>query len=180
LTFDDVVSAWAGIRPLVASWGGGDPARASREHEISVGPRGVVSVTGGKLTTYRVMAEQVVDVVEKSLGRAASPSTTRTRPIPGAGGHAAAVPATGRVLVAGLPYTQGDVERAVMLEFACTIADVLVRRTKLAFETRDHGWSVAPAVGATLARLLGWTDARLLAAIEEYRSEVARLFTVDG
>jgi glycerol-3-phosphate dehydrogenase len=179
LTFDDVVSAWAGIRPLVASWGGGDPARASREHEISVGPRGIVTVTGGKLTTYRAVGEQVVDLVAKSLGRATSQSATRSRALPGAGGHAAAIPSATAPLVAGLPYTLDDVERAATLEFACTIADVLMRRTKVAFETRDHGWSVAPVVGSSLARLLGWSDARLLAQIEEYRSEVARLFSID-
>jgi glycerol-3-phosphate dehydrogenase len=60
LTRDDVISAWAGIRPLAASESG-DPVAASREHVVSVTPAGVVTITGGKLTTYRVMAEQVVD-----------------------------------------------------------------------------------------------------------------------
>ena len=57
---DDVISAWAGIRPLAAS-DTGDPVSASREHMIGVSPAGVVTITGGKLTTFRIMAEQTVD-----------------------------------------------------------------------------------------------------------------------
>jgi glycerol-3-phosphate dehydrogenase len=60
LVRDDVVSAWAGIRPLAAS-DDDDPGSASREHTITVTPAGVVTITGGKLTTFRIMAAQTVD-----------------------------------------------------------------------------------------------------------------------
>jgi len=60
LTRDDVVSAWAGIRPLAAT-DENDPGSASREHAITVSPAGVVTITGGKLTTFRIMAQQTVD-----------------------------------------------------------------------------------------------------------------------
>ena len=63
LTEDDVVSNWAGVRPLVANTNKGDPSSASREHSIVTTAAGVVTITGGKLTTYRAMAEQCVDVV---------------------------------------------------------------------------------------------------------------------
>ena len=66
---DDVISAWAGIRPLAAS-DTGDPVSASREHVIGVTPAGVVTITGGKLTTFRIMAEQTVD---KALSAARLP-----------------------------------------------------------------------------------------------------------
>ena len=61
------------------------------------------------------------------------------------------------MLVTGLPYTTTDVSDAADHEFACTIADVLVRRTHLAFETRDHGAAVAPRVARNfgLAARLG-------------------------
>ncbi|MDE3217231.1 MAG: glycerol-3-phosphate dehydrogenase/oxidase, partial [Gemmatimonadota bacterium] len=57
----DVVSAWAGIRPLVAT-SAGHPSAASREHAIETTAAGVIAITGGKLTTYRIMARQVVDL----------------------------------------------------------------------------------------------------------------------
>ncbi len=58
----DVVAAWAGIRPLAAQLSSGDVGSASREHAIVRGPAGVIHVTGGKLTTYRAMAEEVVNL----------------------------------------------------------------------------------------------------------------------
>jgi glycerol-3-phosphate dehydrogenase len=77
LTRSDVVTAWAGLRPLAVAAGGGSSASAaSREHAISeVEPR-LVRVTGGKLTTYRSMASQVVDAVQRSLGSAPTKSRT--------------------------------------------------------------------------------------------------------
>ena len=180
LTEDDVVCAWAGIRPLIASGNDGDPAGASREHAITVGARGVIAVTGGKLTTYRSMAEETVDRVETQLGRPRTPSATSTRPLPGSFTRLSDGSSRSEPLAAGLPYTTDDVVAAADHEFACTIADVLVRRTHLAFETRDHGMSVAPRVAAILAQRLGWPAAELARALEDYREEVARLFTIDS
>jgi glycerol-3-phosphate dehydrogenase len=176
---DDVVCAWAGIRPLIASGNAGDPASASREHQIAVGPRGVIAVTGGKLTTYRSMAAEVVDVAERRLGRPVTASPTARRPLPGERTPTPDAAAHAR-LVEGLPYTADDVVAAARDEFACAIADVLVRRTHLAFETRDHGVSVAPQVARLLAPFLGWTDADIARAVADYRAEVARLFTIEA
>ena len=83
LTTDDVVSAWAGIRPLVAASFTRDASSASREHRIDRSRSGVVSVSGGKLTTYRAMAAEVVDVVERELGRAPAHAPTDRTPLPG-------------------------------------------------------------------------------------------------
>ena len=83
LTMRDVVAAWAGIRPLIAAGFTRDPASASREHRIDQSASGVISVSGGKLTTYRAMSAQVVDVVEKTLGRPPSRSNTDRRTLPG-------------------------------------------------------------------------------------------------
>ena len=58
----DVIAAWSGIRPLARQRAPDDVGSASREHTIARGPKGVVHVTGGKLTTYREMASQVVDL----------------------------------------------------------------------------------------------------------------------
>ena len=79
-----VVAAWAGIRPLAAGLAAVDAGSASREHAITVGTSGVLHVTGGKLTTYRTMAEEVVDHVVDAVGR---PLVQRCRtarlPLPG-------------------------------------------------------------------------------------------------
>lgn len=80
----DVIAAWAGIRPLAASLVGADTLSASREHAVVTGPGGILHVTGGKLTTYREMAEQIVDQVIAALGRPARrPCLTARRPLPG-------------------------------------------------------------------------------------------------
>lgn len=68
LTERDVVGSWAGLRPLVAPPPGVSESNTSREHEISEGPSGMLTISGGKLTTSRVMAKQLVDRVEKALG----------------------------------------------------------------------------------------------------------------
>lgn len=84
LTRSDVVSAWAGLRPLAVAAGGGSSASAaSREHAISEVEPGLVRVTGGKLTTYRSMASQVVDAVQRSLGGAPTKSLTAHEPLVG-------------------------------------------------------------------------------------------------
>jgi glycerol-3-phosphate dehydrogenase len=101
LTETDVLSAWAGLRPLVASASAGQPSDASREHELVRAPSGLLSITGGKLTTYRAMASDVVDHVVQSLRTPTRPSVTATRRLPGgdigsvAGEEAAATAAIG-------------------------------------------------------------------------------------
>ena len=150
LSSPDVVTAWAGIRPLIASGNAGNPAQASREDEIVTGPGGVISVSGGKLTTYRAMAEHIVNVIQKHLGLAVTPSQTSVRP---------------------LAAPQND--------FACKVADVLVRRSKIAFNSRDHGLAEAPRVAADLAVLHGWNANDIVRAREDYRAEIARLFTIE-
>jgi len=83
LSRNDVVSAWAGIRPLIAATPGTAPSDQSREHAIVEGPGGVVGVSGGKLTTYRAMAEEIVDVVVKRLGGDYEPCSTARATLPG-------------------------------------------------------------------------------------------------
>jgi glycerol-3-phosphate dehydrogenase len=220
LTHDDVVSAWAGIRPLAANLAGDGTANAaSREHAVSVRADGLVSVTGGKLTTYRSMAEdvlqhaltQLVDGRRHHIARRES----RTTPLPGGdivSRHGTAHDAqlatndaaiaerlslaygsrwrnvwsyaqrnhalAGR-LVQDLPYCIAEVPHAVEREMACTLSDVLVRRTHIAFETRDHGRAVARRIAPLMAVLLAWNDDERDAQLVAYDQDVARLFTIE-
>lgn len=223
LSHDDVVSAWAGIRPLAAQRAGHDGANAaSREHAVQHRADGLVSVTGGKLTTYRAMA---VDVLAQAATELRNGSTrvalkmasalSRTTPLPGgdiesrhatmhdaqaATGDAAVAerlalaygsrwrnvwsyaqrdPALACRIVKDLPYCKAEVTHAVEREMACTLADVLVRRTHIAFETRDHGRGAAKRVAPLMTALLGWSPAQQEAALQAYEADVTRLFTID-
>jgi glycerol-3-phosphate dehydrogenase len=159
LTADDVLGAHAGLRPLVlpapaAGEAAQDPARPtadlSRRHLLAWDGR-VLTVTGGKLTTYRAMAEQAVDAVVERLGRGARRSPTARLPLVGAappvalarvaapsrlvaryGTEAPVVAALGGdPVVAGRPETVGELRFAVRCEGARTVADLLDRRTRL-------------------------------------------------
>jgi glycerol-3-phosphate dehydrogenase len=81
LTVDDVISKWAGIRPLATAPPGMSPSSISREHRISRDSNGMIVVTGGKLTTYRSMAAEIVDEVERVIGRRHVPSNTDIAPL---------------------------------------------------------------------------------------------------
>jgi glycerol-3-phosphate dehydrogenase len=83
LAIRDVSSAWAGLRPLLSE-PGKKPSEISRRDEIMVDEAtGLVTIAGGKLTTYRRMAERVVDVVCRRLGRPRGPGRTGEDPLPG-------------------------------------------------------------------------------------------------
>jgi glycerol-3-phosphate dehydrogenase len=217
LVRDDVISAWAGLRPLKADGAGAaDPSAASREHTIAEQVPGLVSVTGGKLTTYRAMARQVVDAAERSLGRRRGRSRTARMPLIGGAiaadleaEIAAAATVIGDAAVAmrlvhaygdewrGVwalaaddaalaerieptrPYLLAELRHAVRRELALTLGDLLIRRTPLAFETRDHGRGAARRVASPVARWLGWSPVEMRAAIAEYDAEVERMFRVE-
>ncbi|HJP85574.1 MAG TPA: glycerol-3-phosphate dehydrogenase/oxidase [Gemmatimonadaceae bacterium] len=183
LTRGDVVSAWAGIRPLIAS-SSNDPTSASREHSIAKDESGVISVTGGKLTTYRSMAAEVVDRVQEALGQ--RPRSAPTDEVVLAGGDRAREvariarqsPQLAHSLSDSLSYTGADLVYAVSHEMAKTLSDLLIRRTHVAFETRDHGQSVAPRAADIVAPLLGWDEATKRARISEYNADVERIFAI--
>jgi glycerol-3-phosphate dehydrogenase len=89
---ENVISAWAGYRPLLSakSGDGVESARLSRTHAVIDGPAGMVSIVGGKLTTYRRMAQDTIDRVDKMLGREPHPAT-RDLPLSGAEGWRTAI-----------------------------------------------------------------------------------------
>ena len=212
LNQSDVIAAWAGIRPLVASGFTRDPASASREHRIDRSASGMISVSGGKLTTYRSMAAEVVTAVERSMGRSPSASTTGLVPLPGGDLRAtdealrsaelevgdaiiakrlveahgtrwrevsaltSAEPALARRIVRDLPYLLAEVVYAVEREMAVTLADVLVRRLRIAYEAADHGRSASRVATAVLAGRLGWDNARSRVEIARYEADVQRVF----
>jgi glycerol-3-phosphate dehydrogenase len=212
---DDVIAAWAGVRPLAAKAGAGDSVSASREHSIAVTPVGVVTITGGKLTTFRVMAAQTVDIALRQLGQRAprsrseqtslawDPAQTLDSVVMAAtaatgdaslaahlvASYGAAWPAAWREIRApdgaepiepGAVYRLGEMRYACRSEMAATLGDLLIRRTHLAFETRDHGRSAALRVARYVAPLLGWTPTDIETEVQRYAVEVGRMFSVDA
>jgi glycerol-3-phosphate dehydrogenase len=163
LTRDDVRGSFAGLRPLLDT-PGGRTADLSREHAVLTDPAtGVVTVVGGKLTTYRVMAEQAVDAAVRRAGLSAAPSRTARLPLVGAaprpaltaveaprrlvgkyGIEAPRVAALGdvdpelaRPLFPGCAITAAEVVWAVRHEGALDADDVLHRRTRLGLVPED-------------------------------------------
>ncbi len=198
ITHADVSGVWAGLRPLVKSVPRARTADLSRRHRVTIGPSGMVSVTGGKLTTYREMAEDTVDVVARQLGHRARCRTKRL-PLLGADGYreapagsrsghlgsrygtlaadidalVAADPSLGEPLVEGLPYLRAEAVYAVRHEMATTLIDVLVRRTRAHLFDRAATLAAAPAVAELIGDQLGWDDAELARQLAEYRALVS-------
>ena len=180
---DDVVSAWAGIRPL-ARTGGANPSAVSREHAIATDRSGVINVTGGKLTTYRSMAAEIVDRVQEALGQAKKVAPTDAVELPGADrpNEIARIQrddaSLSAALVGGLTYTGAHLVYGVQKEMAKTLSDLLIRRTHLAFETRDHGKSLSLRAADIVAPLLGWDDQTKTTRVREYNDDIERMFAV--
>ena len=172
----DVVAAWAGIRPLVAS-DASTTAAVSREHLIAENVPGMLTVTGGKLTTYRLMGAQIADRAERILGR--TPHRVPTETVVMRDETPAYSGADAARLSSASSWCWGDVRRAVREEMALTIADVLIRRTTLAFELRDNGRALAPAVAQLMAKELGWDAAKETAELGRYGRDAGRMFRVE-
>ncbi len=174
----DVKSVWVGLRPLVKAQGedGDNTKGLSREHTVLVSRSGLVTVTGGKWTTYRAMAEDVLAVCEKNALLAGSKSgLTAHLKLIGAGAPGMAVsslceapglraygdeqalvmalPGADRVLSAGL--TEAMVRFAARHEYAIRVEDMLARRSRLLFLDARLASSLAERVGAILFQETG-------------------------
>jgi glycerol-3-phosphate dehydrogenase len=169
----DVLSIFAGLRPLVKSGHGGATATLSRDHTIVASASGLITITGGKWTTYRKMAEDVVDHAEQvgDLARRAC----RTHDFPILGGDAAPFdsfvrdrPTLGSPLHPALPYRAAEVVWHAREEMARTVEDILARRTRALLLDARASIEAAPTVARLLATELQWDAAWETRQIEEY------------
>lgn len=156
----DIISTWAGLRPLVAEKNG-KPSDISRRHEITMSSPGWWDVTGGKLTTYRLMAEEAVDQMIAYLGADAPPCRTATACLVDAEG---ATPGS-RILPPDV--APAVVRQACRQEWARRLDDVMLRRTSWGYYHRDH-LQIAQFVAAWMQDELGWTDDRREAECRRY------------
>jgi glycerol-3-phosphate dehydrogenase len=201
LTRADVTGVWAGLRPLLAPHGGHVSERTadlSRRHTVMTSPHGVITVTGGKLTTYRKMAQDTVDVVVQRLGesprrrrcvtkslqligytKATRDPVTMSQPLShllgryGTEAEAVREIARGRPellepVVDGLPYTGAELLYAVREEMALTLDDLLARRTRASIQRAHATLNAAADVASLVAEDLGWSESEAKTAAAQF------------
>lgn len=190
----DVLSVFAGLRPLVRSGQAQSTATLSRDHTIVVSKGGLVTITGGKWTTYRKMAEEVVNHAEKVAGLDHRPSRTGNLSIHGSSGS----PVSGRLAIYGsdaaslqkledesgerapvhpeLTCSVAEVRWHARHEMAMTVEDVLARRTRSLLLNARAATEAAPAVATILAEELGRDAAWVKQQVDEF-SQLAKQYS---
>ncbi|ADU51746.1 Glycerol-3-phosphate dehydrogenase [Thermaerobacter marianensis DSM 12885] len=199
---DDVISAWAGLRPLIDPGDARDPSAISRDYQLYWSPSGLITVAGGKLTAYKAMARNIVDrVFPETKG-----APVDEEPLPGGRRPPTEAELRDKAAQTGLPVEElqwlarhfgdemdrvlgylrpGDLQAgprvarvraaaryAAAEEMACTLADALWRRVPEALWSTDNGRGVAAEAAAAMAEVLGWDDARRDAEVSAYLSQV--------
>lgn len=184
----DVLSVFAGIRPLVRAGDGKSTAALSRDHTIHIDSSGLLTIAGGKWTTYRNMAEDCVNQAATLAQLDDRPCVTRTLSIHGSqpilnssdnlaiyGTDGWAIQqlansdaSLGEQLHPALPYIGAEVVWAARFEMARTVEDVLARRTRALFLNAKVAIKVAPRVAELMAKELGRDEAWQHEQVEEF------------
>jgi glycerol-3-phosphate dehydrogenase len=219
----DVISSWAGLRPLISDKNARKTADISRKEELFEAEDGLISISGGKLTTYRLMAERTVSLAARRVRERFSiiSGDAGTNELPISGGsmtrgelarearriarNEKLSDETSRHLafnygsncyqivklireqehlrapvVEGLPQILAEIVYAVRSEMAVTLADVLVRRTRLAILAGEDSVRCASAAAELMARELGWSDEEVKIQIAQFTAEFAREYATTG
>ena len=195
----DVLSCFAGLRPLAGGKSGLTTSKLSREYLLSVSVSGLVTITGGKWTTYRSMAVAAVDAAAARGGLDSRPSVTRSLRLHGweppsspegsldrygsdrglleqlTGEH----PSWSERLHPSLPYTAGEIVWGVRYEWARNLEDVLARRTRALFLDAGASREIAPGVAALMAAELGLDQAWQSRQLESFNAVAAQYLPVE-
>jgi glycerol-3-phosphate dehydrogenase len=184
-----VLSVFAGLRPLVHVQSIKNTALLSREHTIINDKNGIITITGGKWTTYRIMAQEVIDIAIKTAALTFVPSSTIQLPIHGKpiakidgvlavyGSNAAAInlliqnePNLSMFIHPNYLFTYAQVVYAVRVEMALTVMDFLARRIRLLFLDATAAKAAAPTVAKIMANELNENDGWIQQQIEQFNS----------
>lgn len=180
LSHDDIVSVWSGVRPLLGEEGK-SPSEISRKDEIIEGTGGVLSMAGGKLTAYRLMAQKLVDLCETRLGRTPTSCSTAETVLPGGNLDGTFTECQRRLEEQGLGTSdaerltrlygseateilasggdlKAEVQFAVQSEGALTLEDYWVRRSGRAWFDVNGGIDCLIPAAAIMAELLNWSS----------------------
>lgn len=162
LQANEILGSWAGLRPLIAN-ADGTPSDVSRSHQIRTPEPGWWDVAGGKLTTYRLMAEQTVDKIVRHLDGPALPCRTAEEPL---------LPPDDVTFSGIVPpaVTKAAVEHYVKNEWALTLEDLVVRRTSWAHYHGDID-SKIEQIATWMAEAAGWSEDRLNSELSAFRPE---------
>jgi glycerol-3-phosphate dehydrogenase len=191
----DIRSVYAGLRPLVKN-NHKKTAELARDHLILVSDAGLITITGGKWTTYRQMAEDTVNTALSKAGLPDRPCRTATLPIHGSGINedrtdfnqplhyhgsdapairalAGTMPAGGELLHPRLPYIRAEITWAAREELCMTVEDALSRRTRALLLDAKAAIDCAPLVARLLAEELGRDAAWQTQEVEVFRALAA-------
>lgn len=195
----DVTSVWAGLRPLVKATGEASTKSLSREHTILVSKAGLVTITGGKWTTYRRMAQDVINTAIQHNLLSQAPCRTESLALHGASAQRIApytvgtpdsyygtdlpalkaLPGLDHVLVKSSGLTEAHVRYAARYELARTTEDVLARRNRALFLNSQAALLAAPEVTRILAEEAGHDQAWQQRTLEDFQ-RVAATYRLNG
>jgi glycerol-3-phosphate dehydrogenase len=185
----DVLSIFAGLRPLAAPDDSTKETKEiSRSHKLIISQSGLLTMIGGKWTTYRKMGEDIIDKALLLGGLFERPCVTRNMPIHGYvkntfnSGHLYVYgsdipeikaligrdPRLGELLHKNLPYLKAEVIWAVRKEMARTVEDVLARRTRALLLDAKASMEAAPMVATLMAKELGFDPSWESEQVEHY------------
>ena len=200
-TREDVISTWSGVRPIITSGKAGDPSKASREHQVWA-EDGLVSCSGGKLTTFHHMALDVMSHAEPFLPEPGPSSDKRIFSAPSARGEdiMPADPSRGErllgrygqnavELLAGAPAEEHEtipgtltclaqVRWALLNESVVHLDDLMLRRTRLGILLKHGGREILDRIEPLCRELLGWDDAVWSGEVRRYLDIIARYYMV--
>ncbi|CAI2165753.1 3089_t:CDS:2 [Funneliformis geosporum] len=212
----DVLAAWSGIRPLVRDPSAKNTAGLVRSHIIHVSDSNLITVAGGKWTTYRAMAKDAIDkAIDVFELKPLNECLTETAKLVGSHGYSKTMfikliqqfgletetaqhlsnsygdrawavaalskptgkrwPVFGQRLSPFYPYIEAEVRYAVRREYACTLVDVIARRTRLAFLNAQAALESLPYIIEIMSEELGWSPEK---QTQEFDKTVEFLFTM--
>ena len=198
---EDVISSWSGVRPIITSDKSGDPSRASREHRVWV-EEGMVSCSGGKLTTFHHMALDVLSKAGKFLPPGSQPShhrifsrhsLTGSDVLPadpdrgdrllGRYGEDAlelirSAPAEEHAAIPGTRTCLAQVRWALWNESVLHLDDLMLRRTRLGLLLHNGGEDILPDIRRIVSEVRGWSEEQWLWELERYHQVVIRYYAV--
>lgn len=173
---EDIISTWAGLRPLVLEEGK-DESAISRDHFLHWDKRGLCIITGGKLTTHREMAEQAVDLISKKNSHQSHVTKTQVkrcsthkRPYPDVliynknkeplGGSTASC------------LDNEDIRKICTEQMVLSIEDLLVRRSQIFYREYDNGFKVLDLYKKTICETLHWDETKWQQELKNYKTYV--------